>query len=223
MALAVPHAFGRRDRPDPTDPAVWRPEQIHGTDVVVLLENGRPPEGPVPADAVVSRLVDRPVGVVTADCVPVLVADSAGETVAAIHAGWRGLAAGVIETALTAFWRVASSESASASIGPYIGRCCYEVDAPVLEALEVRFGDALPAASEMTRPGHARVDLGHLAAAALTRSGVSAAGLTRVPDGCTRCRADRYHSYRRDGPSAGRMTHWVKPRRGVLDTRQASP
>ncbi len=214
MVLAVPHAFGRRDRPGPTGPPVWRPEQIHGTDVVVLLERGRVPDGPVPADAVVSRRLDRPVGVVTADCVPVLVADSAGETVAAIHAGWRGLAAGVIETALTAFWRVASSEGAAASIGPHIGRCCYEVDAPVLEALEARFEDALPDASEMTRPGHARIDLGHLAATALTRSGVSAEDLTSVPDGCTRCHADRYHSYRRDGSGAGRMTHWVKPRRG---------
>jgi YfiH family protein len=163
------------------------------------------------ADAVVARAGDAPIGVVTADCLPVLAACEGGSAVAAIHAGWRGLAAGVIEAGIDALRRVRPSAPVSAVIGPHIGACCYEIDAPVLDALR-HFDAELDAAVTPTRPGHHRLALGALARAALIRAGVSPDRIGALERACTSCDAERFHSYRRDGARAGRLVHWIEPR-----------
>src|SRR5690606_9776250 len=98
-AQGVAHGFGTRAATPPA--ALVRPRQVHGARVVVLTEAGALPEALGEADAVVSERASLPIGVVTADCLPILVATPAGR-VAAVHAGWRGLAAGVIARALEA-------------------------------------------------------------------------------------------------------------------------
>lgn len=201
-ACGVRHAFGTRGALEP--PGLRRPRQVHGAGVVEAAELG-PSDAPE-ADAVVSRLADLPVGVVTADCVPLLVASRDGAAVAAIHAGWRGLAAGVIAAGLGALrpgW--------VAVVGPHAGPCCYEVDAPVLDALRARDVPGLAAALRDARPGHWWLDLGALAEEQLRAEGVAEVG--RVTPGCTVCDADRYESHRRDGPRAGRLVHWIAARR----------
>src|SRR5262249_54494516 len=146
-ACGTRHGFGTRGDCAPT--ALVRPRQIHGARVASPRECA---DG-IEADAVVACSPAPPVGVVTADCVPVLAASADGRAVAGIHGGWRGLAAGVIGAGIDALRRAAPEQPLCAVIGPHIGPCCYEIDAPVLDAL--RYFDAdLDAATTESRPGH---------------------------------------------------------------------
>ena len=148
-------------------------------------------------------------------CVPILLAGERGRAVAAVHAGWRGLAGGVIGAGLAALRdRIGESEKIVAAIGPHIGPCCYEVDEPVLAAMAERFSRALPEASRPTRPGHVRLDLARLARDALSAEGVDPARIGSQTVACTACDSERFHSYRRDGPKAGRLFHFIAAGRG---------
>jgi hypothetical protein len=207
-AVGVEHGFGLRGQAEPA--GLLRPRQVHGRDVV-RAEACRADPAPA-ADAVISCEPGVRIGVVTADCVPVLCASPLGDRVAAIHVGWRGLAAGVVAASLDALRREGEIGDFVAAIGPHIGPCCYEVDAPVLDALRHPLGAAVAAASRPTRPGHARIDLGALVAAALESAGLARTRIGRLPECCTRCDAERFHSYRRDGARAGRLVHHVAAR-----------
>lgn len=211
-ALGVRHGFGLRDVPPPSD--VIRPRQVHGIRVAVPQDGCAEPDE---ADAIVSTERSHPVGIVTADCVPVLAASRNGEAVAAIHAGWRGLAAGVVEQGIDALRRVAGAESAPVVVlGPHIGPCCYEVDEPVLDPLRARFGDALDAATRPAgpqRPGRRMLDLAFLVAVDLERAGIRESHQGRIQDACTFCNPERFHSFRRDADRAGRLLHYVQPKR----------
>ncbi|MEZ4219038.1 MAG: polyphenol oxidase family protein [Myxococcota bacterium] len=221
--LGVGHGFGTREATPPTD--LVGPRQVHGARVaraVATTGAGRAPfrAEPEEADAIVADGAGACVGVVTADCVPVLVAAEDGASVGAIHAGWRGLAAGVVEAGVAALRAIARAPL-RAVVGPCIGPCCYEVDAPVLDALARRFGDtAVASASRPSRPGHARVDLGALVRVDLLRAGIATTALGTLSLGgeraCTRCAPALFHSYRRDGAAAGRLVHFVRasPGRG---------
>jgi hypothetical protein len=210
-ACGVRHGFGMRGDVPPA--GMLRPRQVHGARVASAHDCA----GGLDADAVVARDSADPVGVVTADCVPVLAASADGRAVAAIHAGWRGLAAGVIEAGIEVLRQEAPGELLRAVIGPHVGPCCYEVDAPVLDALR-HFAADLDAATTASRPGHHWLDLGSLSRSALLRAGVPPCELGVIERGCTSCDAQRFHSYRRDGPRAGRLVHWIAPR--ILDSAE---
>jgi YfiH family protein len=205
------HGFGTRACRPPE--ALVRPRQVHGTRVVVLARGAAGAVDPGEADALVSERPALPIGVVTADCVPILVATPAGR-VAAVHAGWRGLAAGVIGESLDALEALAPQglAGATAVIGPRVGPGCYEVDAPVVEALARRFAGALDEAIAQTRPGHWRLDLAALARRDLLRAGLAGERVAALAGACTACDAERFHSYRRDGPRSGRLFHWIAAR-----------
>jgi YfiH family protein len=198
----VRHGFGMRG--SPAREGVRRPVQVHGA--AVLSADAGAPLGE--ADASVATLPGVEVGVVTADCVPVLVA-AGGRAVAAVHAGWRGLARGVIPRALEALAAAAPGAPLVAVIGPAIGPCCYEVDAPVIDAMRERFDAAAQGALRPARAGHALLDLAALAREALLAAGVPAGSIGAVA-ACTRCDAERFHSFRRDGPRAGRLLSWIE-------------
>lgn len=174
----------------PAEPA-WL-EQVHGTDVVAAAA------GPACADA---AWADRPgviCAVMTADCLPVLLCDDGGETVAAAHAGWRGLADGVLEAVVAAMRR--PSQRLLAWLGPAIGPDAFEVGDEVRQ----RFLAADPAAAGCFRRsprGRWLADLYALARRRLARAGVEA-----VYGGgfCTVEQSDLFFSYRRDGRT-GRM------------------
>ena len=204
-ALGVEHGFGTRAAPEVSQQCVI-PRQVHGARVLRVAAPFAGP--PAEADGLVSTAAGLPVGVVTADCVPVLVACAGGGAVAAIHAGWRGLAAGVVEAGAGAVLALAEGSPIprAAVVGPHIGPCCYEVDGPVLEALARRFGDRLGDVSRPTRPGRAR--------RALLRAGFRREEVFAVEGACTRCDAQRFHSWRRDGRQAGRMLHFAAARGG---------
>ncbi|TMA56956.1 MAG: peptidoglycan editing factor PgeF [Deltaproteobacteria bacterium] len=175
--------------------------QVHGTRVATAAP-GPPPE----ADALISATAGQVVGVVTADCVPVLLIDRRRRVAGAVHAGWRGAAAGVIEAAVakldTAFQ--ADAPSLEAVIGPAIGACCYEVGEEVLAAFRARVGDGTaPAWSH--RDGRLHLDLRAAARLLLRGTGV---GRVAVVGPCTAC-GSGYCSYRRDGAGAGRQLSFV--------------
>ena len=207
----VDHGFGLRSFVEPAD--LRRPRQVHGSAVTTAQCCAVP--SPPEADVVVSEEAGVRVAVATADCVPILLAGESGRAVAAVHAGWRGLAGGVIGAGLAALRdRIGGSEKIVAAIGPHIGPCCYEVDEPVLAAMAERFSNALSEASRPTNPGHVRLDLARLAREALSAEGVDPARIGSRTVACTACDSERFHSYRRDGPKAGRLFHFIAARRG---------
>jgi hypothetical protein len=183
------------------------PRQVHGTRVVTVEAGTATPE----ADGVVTAASGLLVGVVTADCVPVLLVARERRMVAAVHAGWRGAAAGVLETAverLRSEFGIAPA-GLEAAIGPAVGACCYEVGPEVRKAFDARTGD-LTAAAWHESSGRLRVDL--RAAARLLLAAVGVPAVT-ILGPCTVC-GSGYASYRRDGPGAGRQLSfagWAAP------------
>ena len=176
----------------PAEPAWLR--QVHGT---VAVDAAPGPETPE-ADAAWSRRPGRVCVVMTADCLPVLLCDRRGTVVAAAHAGWRGLLAGVLESTVAAM-RAPPGELL-AWLGPAIGRRRFEVGEEVRNAFAAREAGAA-AAFAPHGPGKWLCDLGELARRRLRGIGVTAVA---GGDACTVEDGERYFSYRRDGKT-GRM------------------
>lgn len=172
--------------------------QVHGSAVVVAGERPQPE-----ADASWSAASGVACAVLTADCLPVLFCARDGSAVAAAHAGWRGLAAGVLEATLAAL--PVPAPEVLAWLGPAIGAAAYEVG-PQLRA--VFFADLGAAAADCFAPGAGDrylADLPALATLRLRRAGVTAIAQSRR---CTHDDPARYFSYRRDGRT-GRMATLV--------------
>ncbi len=203
-ALVAAHGFGTRAAAEPA--RLLRPRQVHGKRVAVVESTIIRSLGE--ADAVVSTAAGETIGVVTADCVPVLVAQRGA--VVAIHAGWRGLAKGVIGAAIAALDQNAgSAPERVAVVGPHICPRHYEIDGPVLEALAPRFGGALELTLAATRPGHWCLDLGALTHDALRRAGLGPHQIFSLSGLCTYGDPNRFVSWRRDGPGGERLFHWI--------------
>jgi len=168
-------------------------EQVHGPDVLDLDA-----EPPGRADGAVTSTLERVCAVLTADCVPVLLAARDGSRVGAAHAGWRGLAAGVLTAAVA---RMGGSPAAlQAWLGPAIGPMNYEIGADVRNTFVVADPNC-DVHFAPTRPGHWHADLYGLA-----RASLALAGVTAVYGGshCTFSEPERFFSHRREAP-CGRM------------------
>jgi YfiH family protein len=178
---------GEAEPPLPAPPAWLR--QVHGTQVV----EAKPFDGEPQADASFARAPGVVCAVRAADCLPVLLADEAGSVVGAAHAGWRGLAAGVIEATVREM-RVAP-QALLAWLGPAIGPKVYEVGEEVRAAFLERDAQAARAFAPH-RPGHWLLDL-----YAVARQRLAGCGVTRVYGGgfCTYSEPQRFPSFRRDG------------------------
>ncbi|HEY1958145.1 MAG TPA: polyphenol oxidase family protein [Polyangiaceae bacterium] len=162
---------------------LYRVSQVHGAravraegDVAALAKEE--------ADALVAREPSTAVAVRVADCVPILLANSETGAVAAVHAGWRGVVAGVIDGALEL------GRFDLAAIGPCIGACCFEIGDDVARKL-----------APHVKENHG--DLRGAVRAQLRARGLQDAHIEDV-DGCTMCDADRFFSFRRDGEASGR-------------------
>jgi YfiH family protein len=143
----------------------------------------------------------------TADCVPLLLADRAGRAVGAVHAGWRGVAAGIAIRAAESLRAIGvATGDLVAALGPGIGPCCYEVDDEVLDAVARAAGVAPTRISDApARPGGGRrLDLHAALASQLAGAGVPLTAVHRAP-WCTACADGLFHSYRRDGARSGRQ------------------
>ncbi|BDI06492.1 peptidoglycan editing factor PgeF [Sphaerotilus microaerophilus] len=198
-----------------------RVDQVHGGVVHRIARLSVDPGAPLPvADAIATATVGLACEIQVADCLPVLFADRSGRAVAAAHAGWRGLAAGVLEATLEAVCELAGQppEAIEAWLGPCIGPAQFEVGADVLRAFgaapaaltdSARFTRRTGAGADESAVGE--VDSKWLAdLAGLARDRLAAAGLVHLQgnDGstgwCTVTNAQRYFSYRRDRHT-GRM------------------
>lgn len=171
-------------------PATWATvRQVHGSRVVVADRPGDLGE----ADALVTATPDLTLVVFTADCLGVVI--DAGDAVGVVHAGWRGLAAGVIERTIEVLEAMGASPL-GARFGPSIGPCCYEVGVDV--------SSRFPRNRAMTTWGTTSVDL---RSAAAVRLGIPVV----IDDRCTRCGGGMF-SHRADG-TASRMATvgWVGP------------
>ena len=140
--------------------------------------------------------------VVTADCLPVVISNATGTAVSVVHAGWKGLAAGVLDVALAKF---SAEDSLYAWLGPAIGPRTFEVGPEVREAF-VNVNNANEAAFESGTSGKFLADIYQLARNCLERNhDVQISG----GDYCTYTQSDLFHSYRRDGVKTGRMATYV--------------
>ena len=206
QAVAANRAALRTLAALPSEPC-WL-QQVHGTKVKRFERAGGTNGGshPVEADA---AICDRPgivLAILSADCLPVVFAAEDGAEIGAAHAGWRGLAAGVLEATVAAL-RTPPGRL-RAWLGPAAGPQAYEVGDEVFDAFLT--DDPLAhAAFVSTRPGHWHVDLFALARQRLARAGVGAVYGGGV---CTISDATRWYSHRRDG-RCGRMATlvWLEP------------
>jgi polyphenol oxidase len=184
----------------PQEP-VWL-TQVHGVGVADL-DAGTPLS---PADAAVTQVRGRVCAILTADCLPVVLATESGHVVGAAHAGWRGLAAGVLEATVQAM--KVPGQRLLCWLGPAIGPAHFEVGEEVREAFVGRD----PKAGAAFRPnarGRFMADLPRLATLRLAQIGVS-----RVYGGgeCTYAGSDRFFSHRRDGNTGRQATLiWREP------------
>jgi YfiH family protein len=195
-AVAANRSLLRRELGLAREP-LWL-EQVHGCGVAdgdVIAAGCR-------ADAATATRPGRVCAVLTADCLPLLLCNRDGSRVAAVHAGWRGLAGGVIEAALARFEEPA--EALLVWLGPAIGPQAFEVGPEVREAFLAR-EPADAGAFVPNRPGHWLADLYALARNRLQRAGV---GFVGGGDSCTVSEPERFFSYRRDG-ATGRMASLI--------------
>jgi YfiH family protein len=210
--------------------------QIH-SDAIHIAATA--PEVAPQADAVATCAPGLLLGVQTADCVPILLADTRRRAVAAVHAGWRGTLARIATKAVGRMRMVFGTRPGDivAAIGPAIRRCCYEVGPEVAQAFAAQFPNAaewfdgpfaeLATGEEplglpwltMMPPGHTppaprvQLDLHQANRWQLLDAGIPEAQIA-VSDLCTRCRADLLFSYRREGAKTGRMLGVIGVRSG---------
>ncbi len=169
-------------------------KQVHGVEVEEATGRGE-----LVCDGVFTKTANRALAILTADCLPVLFTDTSGEQIAAAHAGWRGLAGGVLANTVASFR--CAPKAIMAYVGPAIGQPAFEVDTPVVEAFRhsaafnhVPWGKAIAPVPNKT--GHWLMDLAGLARLQLYAIGVH---IVAGGDECTYDNAAAYYSYRREG------------------------
>jgi YfiH family protein len=188
---------------------LFQVSQVHGAEVrVIEPSDERLAVLPEHGDGLVTWDGGSAIGVRVADCVPVLVHDPEQNGVAALHAGWRGVAAGIVHVgAALLARRSGTSAGMVAAIGPCIGVCCFEVGEEVVDAL----AQAVPEDGVVDRSrAKAHVDLRLAVRRQLNAIGISD---DRIDDvgGCTKCDAERFFSHRRDGARSGRLLGAIAP------------
>jgi YfiH family protein len=190
----VRHGFATRDSDGWPGP-YCHVKQVHSNFVAVAdQQEGCLGQG----DALITSISGRWIGIRTADCVPLLLADSQRPAVAAVHAGWRGTVANIAGEAVR---RLAANygsrpQDLLVAIGPCIAECCFEVGPEVAE----RFRELFPERSALARVDLVEANRRQLLSAGLAPENIDESGL------CTACSPAEFHSYRRDKEAAGRMT-----------------
>ena len=188
----IEHGFGtRQSKLDQA--AMASVKQIHSDVSFVAHQPGCIGEG----DAIITRDPGLAVSIRTADCFPILLVDRDTRAVAAIHAGWRGTAAGIVTSTLTRMRDEFGTDPRNvfAAIGPGIGVCCYEVGLDVAK----QFGK-----SEAEKLDLAVENRNQLIAAGVEPNRIEQVG------GCTFCHPAQFFSWRRDHDSAGRMISFIR-------------
>jgi len=178
-------------------------QQIHSDKVLLADRAGPMGEG----DALISNQPGITLSVRTADCLPILMADTRNRAIAAVHAGWRGTIQEIVPKTIQAMADRFGThpDDLVIAVGPGIGACCFEVGPEVA----IQFAKVFPERTDLNQK--TKVDLVETNLRLLRRNGgsvrqIATSGL------CTYCRPDLFHSYRRDGEAAGRMVSAIRIR-----------
>jgi YfiH family protein len=204
------YGFGTQESPIPEKLlSTWeqrRPlwNQVHGTGIAVICV---PKQECGNADALLTFESELPIAVRTADCVPILLAREDGEGLAAVHAGWRGTHAEILQVFGTELRsRGENLKRWQALIGPSIGPCCYEVSEELAGEFKKKFG-------KESSPAPRRLDLQLTNAMILSRQGFGESKILRI---CTHCAHDAkgwiYSSFRRDGTATRQHSGLIRAR-----------
>ena len=187
---ATPQAARNRLMQLLPDSEIFCLEQVHGNRVVIAeeLKAGEIPQ----ADAIISTDPDKLLCVRTADCLPLLAWDDQRSIMAAIHAGWRGVA-GEIAAATLNQMRELGADNIRVAIGPAIGPCCFEIGQEGIEAIPGSIYD----------PNNMHMDLWQTVRGQLTLAGIAEHNIFSY-NHCTHCSPEILFSYRRDSANAGR-------------------
>ncbi|MCF8719698.1 peptidoglycan editing factor PgeF [Nitrospina gracilis] len=181
-------------------------KQVHSDRVVVIDRDSMTPAqvGQQEADALVTNLRNIPLGVMTADCVPIILYDEKAHAVGVVHAGRRGTQQGILSRTLDAMKVIYGSrpERMVLGFGPSIGPCCYEVDDDCIAPFQNR-GGGWRAFSTPGKPGKFMLDLWMANRMEAERAGIGPDRI-HLHGECTACRTDRWFSYRKEGQT-GRM------------------
>lgn len=199
------HGFGTRSSIGwPNSTGLTTVRQIHSNRVIVARHPGGLGEG----DALIANVPGLSLAVRTADCLPILIADTRNRAVAAVHAGWRGTAQEIVAETLRAMGKEFGtiSENVVIAVGPGIGPCCYEVGIEVARQFSAWFPDY-----HSMNDGSVKLDLAEANIRQVRRNG-GARGQIDASALCTRCLQEHFHSYRRDREAAGRMISaiWIR-------------
>lgn len=176
-------------------------KQVHGNTIYEVTESNLNQIRGLEGDGLITRASNIPIGIFTADCVPILIYDRVKRTAAALHGGWKGTELGIVKKAVDIMCvrMGCNPENILAAIGPCIGKCCFEVG----EEVARRF----PSSTE--RDGRLYVDLAwenmnQLKLCGVPENNISASGI------CTYCSRDMLFSYRRDKGVTGRMGSFLE-------------
>jgi len=185
---------------------VFLVRQVHG-DAVYTLKGASASHAQVadvPADAILTRLIGMPIGVLTADCIPVVVYDPRLRVAGVIHAGRKGTAQRIVSKTIQAMQNIYGSKPQDilAGMGPGIGACCYEVSAECIEPFKKLYPDW----AGFVKPSPSNkfmLDLFSANAEDAQMAGIDPKNISKMGV-CTSCQVKRFFSYRREGPT-GRM------------------
>ena len=186
-------------------------KQVHGSEILVIDQPN--PEVShfqrVESDAIITNQRNILLGILVADCFPVILYDRSKHVAAVIHLGWRGTAAGLLERTVIAMREIFDCQAVdiSAAIGPGIAAHNYEVDRPVRDLFRQGTGHWQRIASEV-RLGHWQLDLQKSIALQLDAAGIDRAAIDTVAE-CTCCHKETFFSYRRDKGKTGRQMGFV--------------
>ena len=223
----IQHAFQTKDDSRPTD--LTSCKQVHGKVVLHVKDNPSAELRNIPADGLLTKN-SYCVGIQTADCIPALFAEVSGRVIAAVHAGWRGLAEGILVETVELFKREGvTPQNLVIAIGPAIGPCCFEVGNEVIESFQEKWGHLWSRGSEPWQKYPSKNVHSKLSKAPETSNGLwlhldQLARLQLVSCGlldhhiedvgtCTYCGPESFASYRRatnEKKSAARQWSWIK-------------
>jgi len=186
--------------------------QVHGDDVLVIDKPVKniSDMSKTSADAIITNQYGVAIGVMTADCVPIILVDTVKKVIGMVHAGWKGTVKGVIPRTLEKMVKQFGSDKKAilAAIGPSIGQCCYEVDRSVVKEFGVTGSDSgdnefIKKEGDGWRIDLKRANLNQLLSAGILEKNISMESI------CTSCRNDLFFSYRADGKKTGRQLNFI--------------
>jgi YfiH family protein len=197
---------------------IFTVKQVHGDNICIInssLRGTHPVDGshhsslPIEADAIITNIKALPIGVLTADCLPIILADKKGRVAGIIHAGRIGTSLEISKKTAGKIKEIFDIPSLDiiASIGPGIGGCCYEVDEKSMNPFKERFAYWREIGIQR-KDGKWMLNLKKANKIQLMEAGLKYGNIITL-EFCTSCNNDRFFSYRREGKGVGRMTSFV--------------